>query len=88
MIIIMQAANKIAQVWVAARGFTIIRMDIIYGIPYKDPGTGSIISVGAVVQATRGFSIDEAGHSIVAMVSSICSSHVPNTSSHLPLQVE
>ena len=86
----MQVANKIAQARVAVWGFTIIRMDIIYGIPYEDPGTCSIISVGAVVQATRGFSIDEVGHSIVATVSLICLSHVPNTSSllKLPLQVE
>ena len=49
----MYVANKIVLAGVAAWGFTIISVDIINGITYKDPGAGSIISVDAVVLATE-----------------------------------
>ena len=78
----MQVANKIVLAGVATWSFS---MDLIYGIPYEDPVTGSIFSVGAVALATRGFAIDEAGRSMVAMVPSICSGHTPDTNSHLQL---
>ena len=81
----MQVANKIVLAGVATWSFIIISMDLIYGIPYEDPVTGSIFSVSAVALATRGFAIDEAGRSMVAMVPSICSGHTPDTNSHLQL---